>query len=113
MPLPIPLGTLSLPYGTFHSRLWFVSRALIRSAHWVADTMAPQCLGSWSAGTPTLPAALWKETGGLPEIPGLPLWTHAPLSDPGGDPITCHSRRGLLSSEQFKSVDFRQLPGYP
>ena len=64
----------------------FVSRLAVR-----CQREAPcQRLGSWSAGTPPLPAVLTRHTG-LSQVPEFPPCCHAPLSsDPGGVLSTGH-----------------------
>ncbi len=73
--------------------------------------MATQCQGSWSAGTPHLPAMLWKETGGSPEFPGYPC-RHMPRSKiPAVTLQLAITLQGLLSSTNCNNVDFHRLTG--
>jgi hypothetical protein len=49
------------------------------------------------------------------QVPGLPLWVHAPLaSDSGGVPDVCHDTSGTHAFQRFKTVGFpHPRTGYP
>src|SRR2546422_9195464 len=79
--------------------------------------------GSWSSGSPRPRQGLWSPGPPLREyaqgdrwlsqVPELPLWLHAPLSDPGGVLDTRHTASRTAAFRRLQTVGFPLVEGYP
>lgn len=63
-------------------------------------------LGSWYTGSPYHPVVFFKETCRLSQVRELPLYAHAPVSDPGGVP---HAHHVACRTDAFQLVNFCRL----
>src|SRR5688572_8593379 len=106
LPPSIPVGLLVAPFrylGLTRFSLCPSQLALGSVRPLAASTIGRQgvvysgrpCSGSCSQGD-----------GRLSRVPGLPLWAHAPLSDPGGVPPACLDAVGAAAFRSLQTVGF-------
>ena len=101
-PLSIPLGSLSLPPGTLHASFLFVSPfwGLMPSVE-----ARPACRVLVMPASPSSRLSLQGDSR-LSQVRELPLYAHAPVSDPGGVPHACHCALGTAA---FQTVNYCRL----
>ena len=97
---PGPLGVLRLSlvprYLACSSRSWCPRRA-----RGLVEAPSPR-QGLWSPGPPVRDVR--QGARGLSQVPEFPLWTHAPLSDPGGVLGTRQSAPGTAAFRPLNTV---------
>src|SRR5215813_3891213 len=97
---PGPLGVLRLSlvprYLACSSRSWCPRRA-----RGLVEAPNPR-QGLWSPGPPVRDVR--QGARGLSQVPEFPLWTHAPLSDPGGVLGTRQSAPRTAAFRPLKTV---------